>query len=311
MGFLALPGMTDDGVGNFAILDAVEALKWVNKNIAAFGGDPGQVTIAGQSAGSRTSDRDVDAIVQGPFPTRDHALKPHGDGAAGQAELCDPGGEPRDRRAGVRQTFSGKTWTTCASFRWKRSTGMRGKTADVRHPSNMYAVIDGKVLTQESVDLQGDGALDGATSWWARSPTNARRSTAHRTSHGDPGLPCLLEKATGRRALCQICVREAVSRADAPLDAYRQHLKAQADMLLEQNRLAGSLLSARNPRSKVYVFYFDHPTPGRDRESLRRVAFVRPLVHLQLAAQRTRPAPSGLLMTSNWRSRPRRCGPTL
>jgi para-nitrobenzyl esterase len=55
MGFLALPGMKDDGAGNFAVLDAVEALKWVHKNIAAFGGDPGKVTISGQSAGSRNS----------------------------------------------------------------------------------------------------------------------------------------------------------------------------------------------------------------------------------------------------------------
>jgi para-nitrobenzyl esterase len=48
--------------------------------------------------------------------------------------------------------------------------------------------------------------------------------------------------------------------------AYRQHLTAQADLLLEQNRIAGSLLSVRNPTSRVYVFYFDHPPPGRDRE---------------------------------------------
>ena len=53
LGFLSLPGMKDDSGGNFAILDAVEALKWVKKNIAAFGGDTGRVTIAGQSAGSR------------------------------------------------------------------------------------------------------------------------------------------------------------------------------------------------------------------------------------------------------------------
>jgi len=49
-----LDAETADGKsgGNYANLDKVEALRWVHKHIAAFGGDPSRVTIAGQSAGA-------------------------------------------------------------------------------------------------------------------------------------------------------------------------------------------------------------------------------------------------------------------
>ncbi len=163
MGFLALPGMKEEGAGNFAVLDAVEALKWVKKNIGAFGGDPGKVTIAGQSAGSRN----VRSVLSTPLAK---GLFQRAIMHSSPTVMAQPG-KPNyvtlaDKMAAAgpvfEKSFPGKTLDDLRTLPVEefykdpaKIDAMYGVT------SNMYAAIDGHVLTEDSVDLLKEGALNG------------------------------------------------------------------------------------------------------------------------------------------------------
>ncbi|MDM0037194.1 carboxylesterase family protein [Variovorax sp. J22P271] len=268
MGFLALPGMQEYGAGNFAILDGVASLKWVRQNIRAFGGDPGQVTIAGQSAGSRN----VRTLMSTPLSKGlfQRAIMHSSPTVMAQPDKANF--VTLDEKTAAAAPVFEKLYPGKSLDELRKIPAQDFYQDDARAEqlfaatSGRYAVIDGTVLTKTSVDLLRPGALDGVDVMLG---TVADERTA---LDGAPDKQMEIadfhaywKKLLGEPLYAKYRFEQLYPAATRS-DAYRQHLKAQADMALEQNRIAGTVLKAQNPGSKVYVFYFDHPTPGRDRE---------------------------------------------
>ena len=80
MGFLCLPELKEEAghTGNYGLYDQMTAMQWVQENIAAFGGDPGCVTIMGQSAGAMS--------------VQNHCVSPLTDGLFHRAVMSSGGG---------------------------------------------------------------------------------------------------------------------------------------------------------------------------------------------------------------------------
>src|SRR4051794_34222839 len=107
-GFFAHPALTKETpsgpLGNYGYMDQIAALQWVKRNVAAFGGDPGNVTIFGESAGGGS----VLAMMTSPLARGlfHKAIIESGGGRSGlmAARYVDhavPGGAPSGESVGV------------------------------------------------------------------------------------------------------------------------------------------------------------------------------------------------------------------
>jgi para-nitrobenzyl esterase len=256
-GFLAHPDLSAESdrhvAGNYGLLDLIAGLQWVQKNVSALGGDPGRVTIFGESAGAiAVSQLCASPLAKGLF----HAAISESGGSFGPVRA---GGGPGENMRPL--DVAEKEGTT-----WAQSIGASSLTelrkvlaekllaAAQRQRGVSWPITDGWIIPDDQYKLYEAGRYldvpvligynsdEGATFGAPRSQKEYRDSVrqrygpfAERLLAAYPGGETAAEKRTAR-------------------DLTR-------DTMFGWHTVTWARLQNKTGKSKVFLYYFDEPFP--------------------------------------------------